>query len=383
MSTVFLCVDGSSTWWMRRLAEVVSRKELGVSLAAAGDSLGAQQVGTALAAGSELPTVRQQVWQIERQGTAIETLEVWDLPRDFYNLIFLDAAEDADPTTFEQRVNNHSREIKAMMQSLASATIIGVALEEAVLSQSDATERFRLIKFLRGVCQLNQNKALTVKPLLCATVPPALAETEEARATWASNHPEIQEVLTEFAWRPASETGVQALLALALLRCDFIKKCYRLVLEAKDSFQKPGSWITLTGGRSEQAEEETMKRVKRYCALLTDLPWPLTMSIFEPNSPEVIVTDIKGLFEGIVGISPIAETLNRAQLAKALQTLPQSATRLGRLMRKLLVAQLKKVLAAWDDRTKCRKTFLYILVFALAVACIVLAFVIVSPILSI
>lgn len=387
MSTVFLCVAGSSACWMNRLVEVLSREDLGLTLVADGDSLGAQQVCAALMASAELPLVRLQVWQLERQGTAIETLEVWDLPQDFYNLIFLDAAEDADPATFEQRVNNHTREIKTLMQSLASAAIIGVVLDEARLTQIDATERFRLNKFLRGVCQLNLSKCKAVKPLLCVTAPAALAETDEARELWANSHPEIQPILAEFAWRPASETGVQELLALAMLRCDFIQKCYQLLSEAKKSGQTTERWVTLTEGRSLLAKDETLKRVKRYCTLLAEAPWPLTAAIFEPDPPEAIVADIEGLFKGITGISLSTKGLTHAQLEAAIGQLTQCNTRLGELMRKRLLVQVHSTLSAWDERAEQHKIFLFVflygLIFALAVACIALALNIFSPIWSI
>lgn len=360
MSILFLCCNGASVPWMREVWAVIGAKsESGWSIVPERESLGAQEVAMALRETGEPLALRRQMWTIQLKGKTVETMEVWDLPLEFYHLMFLDAAEDTEPATFERRLGEHRAEISVLFEAMAKIRCLGVVARKETLLPKAYGDRLRQAKVLAGVAKMLSSRSSSARPLLCLAEGDKLPTEEEARTTWMTNSfPSIPEAAGAFIVRTLTAEGVEELLQGALLGSAFAQACHAHVQEERKKVLLEANQL---------ASLTPYDVLEAYKHLLSELPWPLTVELEEPHTEEAFQEA-----EVLLNAASMVK-LDHPSLLAFVDALPEVHTRLGEELRKALQNAAIARINVFVDQEKSAlygKRLLVTLVVILGILCL-------------
>ena len=327
MSTVIVCLDGASNKLVRGFDAVFSSKQPGWVWDPSSDSLTALRTAQAMRRGDVTQHERRQVWEA-RQDQITETVTLWDLPQSIYNLAFLSAEEDLEPETFGRRALENKAELDALLNSMADAATICVAINGTALrmESTEATQRtdWLLRSLFRFAASLPCGKFIPL--IVCDEDRPSTSEEEWLK----TNLPLLS------ATNPAVLAIYERATKARQTLCKTIHECETWT---------PSSGVTVKPGTVQKA-------LRIYPKETNQLQWPLAVDLLDDEQPlpdlNALKTDLDAL-EGFVKKTPVQ--LTRVAFQSWSATAPKVKTLAGK---RLLEAVKKHAMDSWKARQKVR-----------------------------
>lgn len=284
MSTVIVCLDGASNMLVRGFAAIFSSKQTEWTWGPSPDSLTALRTAQAMRRGDIIiQQERRQVWEA-RQGQITETVTLWDLPQSIYALAFLNAEEDLEPETFGRRALENKQELDTLLNSMADAATICVAIDATALRMESTEAAQHTAWLLRAIFRFTA-------ALPCGDAVPLIIYGEERPSAteeeWLKvNLPALSslDTLPKVFFADSGET--EAVVKLALMAHPAVLAIYERARKARQALCEaleackttPSNDINISPGIVRSALNAYMNEIKQ-------LRWPLSLSLLDDGQP--------------------------------------------------------------------------------------------------
>lgn len=284
MSTVIVCLDGASNKLVRGFDAVFSCKQPGWVWDPSSDSLTALRTAQAMRRGDVTQHERRQVWEA-RQDQITETVTLWDLPQSIYNLAFLSAEEDLEPETFGRRALENKAELDALLNSMADAATICVAINGTALRMESTEAAQHTAWLLRAIFRFTA-------ALPCGDAVPLIVYGEERPSAteeeWLKvNLPALSslDTLPKVFFADSGET--EAVVKLALTAHPAVLTIYERARKARQAFcEALEACETWTSSSDVTLKPETLRgALNAYINEIEQLHWPLCPSLLDDGQP--------------------------------------------------------------------------------------------------
>lgn len=369
MSTVIVCLDGASNKLVRGFDAVFSCKQPGWVWGPSSDSLTALRTAQAMRRGDVTQHERRQVWEA-RQDQITETVTLWDLPQSIYNLAFLSAEEDLEPETFGRRALENKAELDALLNSMADAATICVAINGTALRMESTEAAQHTAWLLRAIFRFTA-------ALPCGDAVPLIVYGEERPSAteeeWLKvNLPALSslDTLPKVFFADSGET--EAVVKLALTAHPAVLTIYERARKARQDLRKtlhnckvwsPTNGLSISPGMTRGA-------LKTYINKIAQLHWPLSPSLLDDGQT---LPDLNALSADLNTLETFIKRVPSQLFGKAFSVWLASAPKLNTLEGKHLAESAKKRFA--DARQKQVKKLLQTLFITGALGLSILVFV--------
>lgn len=351
MSTVIVCLDGASNKLVRGFDAVFSSKQPGWVWDPSSDSLTALRTAQAMRRGDVTQHERRQVWEA-RQDQITETVTLWDLQQSIYNLAFLSAEEDLEPETFGRRALENKAELDALLNSMADAATICVAINGTALRMKSTEAAQHTAWLLRAIFRFTAALPCGkfIPLIVCDEDRPSTSEEEWLK----TNLPLLSSLDTPPKVFFTNASDNEAIIKLILATNPAVLAIYERATKARQTLCKtihecetwtPSSGVTVKPGTVQKA-------LRIYPKETNQLQWPLAVDLLDDEQPlpdlNALKTDLDAL-EGFVKKTPVQ--LTRVAFQSWSATAPKVKTLAGK---RLLEAVKKHAMDSWKARQKVR-----------------------------
>ena len=285
MSTVIVCLDGASNMLVRGFAAIFSSKQTEWTWGPSPDSLTALRTAQAMRRGDIIiQQERRQVWEA-RQGQITETVTLWDLPQSIYALAFLNAEEDLEPETFGRRALENKQELDTLLNSMADAATICVAIDATALRMESTEAAQHTAWLLRSIFRFTASLPCgdAVPLMVCGEERPSATEEEWLKV----NLPALSSLDTLPKVFFADNGESEAVVKLILTAHPAVLAIYERAMKARQNLHQtlrncktwtPTNSATISPGIVRSALNAYMNEIKQ-------LRWPLSLSLLDDGQP--------------------------------------------------------------------------------------------------
>lgn len=349
MSTVIVCLDGASNKLVRGFDAVFSSKQPGWVWDPSSDSLTALRTAQAMRRGDVTQHERRQVWEA-RQDQITETVTLWDLPQSIYNLAFLSAEEDLEPETFGRRALENKAELDVLLNSMADAATICVAINGTALRMESTEAAQHTAWLLRAIFRFTA-------ALPCGDAVPLIVYGEERPSAteeeWLKvNLPALSslDTLPKVFFADSGET--EAVVKLALTAHPAVLVLYERAMKARQALceaLKECETLTPTSGTTAKVKM-LRSALNAYMNEIKQLRWPLSLSLLDDGQP---LPDLNMLETDLDTLEAFIESAPAQLIGKDFSAWLATTPKLNTLAGKHLAESAQKGFA--DDREKGMK----------------------------
>ncbi len=369
MSTVIVCLDGASNKLVRRFDAVFSSKQPGWVWDPSSDSLTALRTAQAMRRGDVTQHERRQVWEA-RQDQITETVTLWDLPQSIYNLAFLSAEEDLEPETFGRRALENKAELDALLNSMADAATICVAINGTALRMESTEAAQHTAWLLRAIFRFTA-------ALPCGDAVPLIVYGEgrpsAAEEEWLKvNLPALSslDTLPKVFFADSGET--EEVVKLILTVHPALLAVYERAMKTRQALceaLKECETLTPTSGTTAKAKM-LRNALNAYMDEIKQLRWPLSLSLLDDGQT---LPDLNALSADLDALVAFIERAPTQLIGRDFSTWLASTPKLKTLEGKLLAETTKGFVT--DRKKEMLASWLIISIMGISVLFVVVYFI--------
>lgn len=359
MSTILLCLDGASAWAIRGFGDALAQhQDEGWAWTPSTESLTALRVAEALQRGNTLPQVRRQDW-LAASKAATETVTLWELPQELYELTFLNAEETRNPETFGRRSQENKQEIEALLDSIAEASTLCVAITPASLQAGSVEANQLMAWLLRAIFRFTaalpcgETATLVVCDDACA---------EDETAWLKTNVPLLMSLEHPPMVRFATVEGLSAVAQMMLLERPELQKVYANASQKVEVLQE-ALRACKTCKPTHNEVRKVLKGVRQALSAHLDaadhLRWPLSPALLSGTDE---LPDLSQLLDDVESVEAYAAKAPASRDIQVVQAWEQTAPALQTMAGKGALQSLQE--AVRTTQRELAKNFLIALIVA-------------------